>query len=380
MTWPVLPASTVVADVLGTTVVLDQGSGALVRVDGIGAFILDHRDHFADHRDAAIELSALLGADVEAVERDLLDLEELLDGLTSDEVAFVHPEYGPVRFPPATEAVVEHWSVDALGVAVEVRCHSPHLVEVIAPLLAAHPPARSAPAHRFDIWEDAGITVTQDDRTMVDRVQLGAAVNMLIAGITVLAILAERHALVLHAAAVIDDASAIILGGGSGAGKTSTTVELVAGGLAFLTDEMVELDPATGAVRGLARPIGLEGPARTWRPELRPMWASGDLDRWPVPPGAVGALAEQGRAAMFVHLEFAGDGTTVEVLDPLAALGRLCDVTFNRRRLTAAVLVQLAELLCQVPSVLVRHDGAPEAARAIVERWEGACGVERRRA
>ena len=37
MTWPVLPASTVVAHVLGTTVVLDQGSGALVRVDGIGA-------------------------------------------------------------------------------------------------------------------------------------------------------------------------------------------------------------------------------------------------------------------------------------------------------------------------------------------------------
>ncbi len=103
--------------------------------------------------------------------RDLLDLEELLDGLASDEPGSIAPNYGPVRLPPATDAAVERWSVDALGVAVEVRCHSRHLVEVIAPLLAAHPPARSAPAHRFDVWEDAGITVTQDDRILVDRVQ-----------------------------------------------------------------------------------------------------------------------------------------------------------------------------------------------------------------
>ncbi len=48
-------------------------------------------------------------------------------------------------------------------------------------------------------------------------------------------------------------ASAILVSGGSGAGKSTTTVELVAGGLAFLTDELVELDPATGTVRGLAR-------------------------------------------------------------------------------------------------------------------------------
>ena len=52
MTWPVLPASTVVAHVLGTTVVLDQGSGVLASVDSVGAFVLDHRDRFADHRDA----------------------------------------------------------------------------------------------------------------------------------------------------------------------------------------------------------------------------------------------------------------------------------------------------------------------------------------
>ena len=75
--------------------------------------------------------------------------------------------------PPVTDAAIEHWSLGALGVAYTVRYHSPNLVEVIAPLLAAHPRARS-PAHRFDVWDDAGITVTQDDRVLADRAQLDA--------------------------------------------------------------------------------------------------------------------------------------------------------------------------------------------------------------
>jgi hypothetical protein len=381
MTWPVLPASTVVAHVFGSTVVLDQGSGVLARIDGVGAFVLDHRELFSDHRDAAVELSALLDGEVDAIERDLRALEVLLGDLASDEPGTVAPDYGPVRSPPGPRAAVHTWCIDALGVAIEVRCHDPALVETVAPMLAAYPPARSAPVHRFDVWEDSGITVTQDDRIVVERAGLDAAVGALIAGITVLAIVADRDALLLHAAAVTDDTSAILIGGGSGAGKTTTTVELVAGGLAFLTDELVELDPATGTVHGLARPVGLEGPARSWRPELRPVWASAEQHRWPVPPRAIGALADQGRAALIVHLEFAeSDATTVEALELLPALGRLCAVTFNRQSLTETALVQLAELLGRVPSILVRHDGAPHAASAIIERWAGRGGVERRRA
>ena len=49
--------------------VLDQGSGVLASVDSVGAFVLDHRDRFADHRGAAIELAALLGEidDIEVI-------------------------------------------------------------------------------------------------------------------------------------------------------------------------------------------------------------------------------------------------------------------------------------------------------------------------
>ena len=130
----------------------------------------------------------------------------------------------------------------------------------------------------------------------MDRVGVDSAVNGLITGITVLVILAEREGLLLHGGAVAERGWAVLIGGGSGAGKSTTTVELLAEGMSFLTDELVELDPVAGTVRGFPRPIGLEGPARSWRPQLRPPWAGDEeLHRWPVPPRSLGSILERAR-------------------------------------------------------------------------------------
>jgi hypothetical protein len=375
MTWPILSTSTVVAEVLGTTVLFSQHTGVLATVNDVGAFVLNHREHFASRRDAAEELTALLGADAGQVEMDLRKLDEALTALGADGPAAFDPLLGPERQPPSLVPAAR-WTLDALGVSVEVRCYDAHLAGVIAPLLAAHPPSSTPPQHRFDIWDDDGITVTQDDREIAAGVPVDVAVNALTAGLTVLTILAERELLLFHGAAVADGDATVMLGGGSGAGKTTTAVELVAGGMSFLTDELVELDPASRAVRGLARPFGLEGPARARRPELRPAWAlDEDLVRWPVPPHAVGHVVERGHLALIVHLEFTDSTTSVEALDPLEALGHLCLLTFNRHRLTVGTLAHLADLVTVVPSIVVRHDGATGAARTISQQWRQVRGV-----
>ena len=154
-------------------------------------------------------------------------------------------------------------------------------------------------------------------------------------------------------------------------GKSTTTLELVAGGLQFLTDEVVELDPASGRVTRPGRAIGLEGPARSWHPQLRPPWLDTDeADRWTVPPTVVGELVEHGDLDLCVHLEFtSADPPQVERLEPLQALGHLCTLTFNRGRLTEPVLGELAALVDRVPSAVVRHSGARDAARAILDQW-----------
>ncbi len=374
MTWPLLPDSVVVARVLDTTVVFGQRSGMLVRVDDVGRFVLEHREQFADHTDAAQELTELLVADRDEVEADLRALEAALADLAVEDPSPIDPSVGrALGPPPGTEPAV--WAIDALGVPVVVRGHSPRLVEVLAPLLAAHPRSAAMPAHRFDVWEeDEGITITRDDRLIYERAGIDDAVNGVIAGITIAAILAPRRNIALHAAAVADGPAAVMLGGGSGVGKSTTTVELTADGWTFLTDELVELDTSAGRITGLPRPIGLEGAARGWRQELLPPWsdAEHDLHRWPVPPTLIGDVGSTGQLGLIVHLEFDGaDPARVQPIEPLEALGRLCGLTFNRDRLTAEVLAELGQLLTRVPSIVLHHGGAGGAARAVADHWRG---------
>ena len=374
MTWPVLPDSTVVADVLGRTVVFGQRSGVLVTVDDIGRFVLEHRHHFVDHGDAEGALTELLAADPAEVETGLRVLEAALDDLAADDSSpFTHVRGRPLE-PPAGRSSAR-WSIDVLGTPVEVRCHDDRLVDVVEPLLAAHKPAHRPGVHRFDVWdEDDGlVSVARDGAAMYERVDVDVAVNGLIAGMTVLAILAPRHMIALHAAGLSDGGRAVLLGGGSGAGKSTTSIELTAQGWTFLTDEVVELDPQSGVVTGLPRPIGLEGPARGWRPELRPAWWTSrqELYRWPVPPAAIGDVGERATVGLIAHLEFDGsDPALVEPLEPLEALGRLCAMTYNRDVLTADRLATLGDLMTGVPSVVVRHDGARHAATALATNWD----------
>jgi hypothetical protein len=75
-----------------------------------------------------------------------------------------------------------------------------------------------------------------------------------------------RDHLVFHAAGLACGENGLILFGGSGSGKSTLAAWLTAGGLGFLTDEVVAVPYGVREMVGLPRPIGLKaGSDFVWR-------------------------------------------------------------------------------------------------------------------
>jgi hypothetical protein len=91
-----------------------------------------------------------------------------------------------------------------------------------------------------EAWEDAGVALAR----------LTSLIN---AGVR----RAGPHRLFLHAAVVGDGEGTTLLTGGSHAGKTTLAAVLVDGGLAYGSDEMLAIEPGTGALDAFRRPMTL---------------------------------------------------------------------------------------------------------------------------
>src|SRR3954452_14546988 len=81
MTWPALPSTCVLAEVGRDHVVFDQTSGTMVVLDMMTAFVLRHRDDFADFDGAVQALAETFDTDSATVATDLRHLAQQLDGL-----------------------------------------------------------------------------------------------------------------------------------------------------------------------------------------------------------------------------------------------------------------------------------------------------------
>jgi len=67
-----------------------------------------------------------------------------------------------------------------------------------------------------------------------------------------------HHYLVIHAAVVEQDGRALLLPAPPGSGKSTLCAGLVSRGWRLLSDELALLDPATGSIAPLARPVSLK--------------------------------------------------------------------------------------------------------------------------
>ena len=63
----------------------DQRSGAMIVLDSVAAFVVRHRDHFADFAEAAVALADTFDADPARVGADLHQLVSRIDEFDRDE-------------------------------------------------------------------------------------------------------------------------------------------------------------------------------------------------------------------------------------------------------------------------------------------------------
>ena len=369
MPWPELPAHVLVAQAGDQWIAVDTCRATTVHLSPMLGLLLGHRDQFSSLHAAAELCSEEFGVDRVLVETELRAAVDHLDGLVgrcsepADLFSYLPEANGSV--PHLDHSLV----VDALGAPVEVRS-APALASMVGELLSSLPAARTPAQHRLDVWTDqyGSYSLSVDGRLMCDDPDHHFVMSNLVSTITALAMRAPRAGIALHASSASVGGQTVIMAGASGAGKSSTVTELTRRGATYHTDELVELSVDDWSVRGLCRPIGLEGVTHHLFPELIPPdWTPGSYDRWLVHPDRLGRHSPDGQEPQMAILAYDPTVTAprplqLNMVDGLAAL--IGNVT-NLGEFDLQRLQRLIDFVERRPVLSVVHGGAESAAQAI---------------
>lgn len=183
---------------------------------------------------------------------------------------------------------------------------------------------------------------------------------------------ASRHRLLLHAGGVVDGDRAALLAGPSGSGKSTLTTALVRAGLAYLSDEAVELGE-DGLVHGYPKPLSIDPGAFALFPDLAPPdtdpAAAFVAEQWQVPAGALSTVASTATLGAVIFPTYRhGHPTELSWLSPSAALRSAAASTFapdNGVRVERWQVEQLARALAGVPAYRLDSGFLDEAAEAV---------------
>jgi HprK-related kinase A len=167
--------------------------------------------------------------------------------------------------------------------------------------------------------------------------------------------------LLLHAAVLARGDDAVLLPAPPGSGKSTLCAYLAHHGWRLLSDELALIDPASGLVYGLARPINLKNGAidviRAVLPETIlntpvPDTKKGTVAHLAPPPQAV---VEAGRPACLQWIVtpryLASSDLHTERIPRPEALAMLIDNAFNYDVLGAAAFSMLTELIGRAPAI-----------------------------
>jgi HprK-related kinase A len=186
--------------------------------------------------------------------------------------------------------------------------------------------------------------------------------------------------LMLHAAAVARGGRAAILPGASGSGKSTLCAALVQRGWRLLSDELAMVEPASGRLVGLARPISLKNQSievmRRFAPEAfitEPTrdTAKGDVSLMRPPAASVRQARETVAPAWVVAPRFrAGAAFELEPLSPAELLIDLGYNAFNYSILGEVGFRALADMADRCPCYRMTY-GSLDAALAAFAELEG---------
>jgi hypothetical protein len=159
--------------------------------------------------------------------------------------------------------------------------------------------------------------------------------------------------LLVHASATEDSGRAMIFPGAAGAGKTTLVAGLIRGGLRYLTDEAVAIEPDSGTVQPYPKPLAIDSGAWPILPGLRPVLDRGlpplMEESWYVAPTAIraGAVGGPSRPHFVIAPRYERDARTVlSEMRRSEALITLAEQSFNITRFGAArAMEMLADLV-----------------------------------
>lgn len=239
-----------------------------------------------------------------------------------------------------------------LGFDWSVHADNPTLVHYVTSLYEAclaPGPAR----HRFvlETSTPSRLTLSRDGHVVLRHAPPGLAVARLAWEVNRGVVEENSSRLLLHAAAVEREGAIALLPGPRGAGKSTLAAALVRGGLRYVTDETVAVDPATNTIEPYPKPIALDRGSWALVPDLRPEVdpALGDMEQWLVAPRSIRADAvapSEGVATLVLLLAHRPDRpTAVRQITRAETAVALAEHSFNFRTLAPGALDVVARVV-----------------------------------
>jgi HprK-related kinase A len=260
----------------------------------------------------------------------------------------------------------------------------PQIQAAVTTLYASHEVEAGGGAH-FSVRVDAPgfarrffrpqAQFTVDHRQPFIPLPASMAAPMLEAGLN-WCIGAHAHQfLVIHSATLERNGRAVLMPAPPGSGKSTMCAALVARGWRLLSDEFALVDPATGLLTPVPRPIALKAGSI----ELISDWArdaylsppvvnnEGELVAYMRPPAeSVQASPRQCPAGMVVVPQYvAGADTTVTPMTRARAVLHLADNSFNYNLHGRLGFECLAAIADQAPAVTIRYSRLEEGVKAV---------------
>jgi hypothetical protein len=181
--------------------------------------------------------------------------------------------------------------------------------------------------------------------------------------------------LLLHAAAAQLDDAGVILPAPSGSGKTTLVAGLVRGGLGYITDEAVALDPQTGLLEPYPKALAVEPGSWDVLSDLEPEgMADRDLARstttqWLVEPMSIraDAIGTRCRAGLVIGPTYEpGAATELRPISRAEGVALLVENSFNFARHGQQGLHLLVETLRHADCYRLRFSDLDDACNEIV--------------
>lgn len=275
--------------------------------------------------------------------------------------------------------------------SVALRSSLPAVEASVTTLYGGHPLSEDEGAH-FRIRVDAPSLLRRvfrpqaqfslDGREPYIPLPLSMAAPMLEAGLNWCIGTHANQFVVIHSATLERDGRALLMPAPPGSGKSTLCAALVGRGWRLLSDEFALVDPATGELLPVPRPVALKDGSidliRAWAPDLAfgpPVLNNeGQTVAYVRPPApSVRASDQRCTPGIIVIPRYeAGAGTTATPMTRARAVLHLADSSFNYNFHGRSGFERLCDIADAAPAVTLRYSRLDEGVAAVESLMRGA--------